>query len=311
MSDFYEKVYDQETKERFLSSIDLNKYPPRWWERVFEKSYILEALYHKDLYAFTAPEIIEFYKFLDVGTINPLIVYNTNILKYAQWALNEHLIFDGQNHYDELDVDMLSLCLNNRKVTQSILSYDEFIRMIYKVSNEQDKYLFFCLFEGIKGKDYDEIINLKMSDINEQELTAHLCSGRDIKVSQEFINVCRDADRQTEYASLTGNKTIKLIPSITIFKEKARSNGQHLAHTVYRNVIRNLKLMDMHYGIVTAKSIRDSGFIYHLNMRAKEKGITAEELLYDFDACQDLVEKYCFNYVTKKGWVLQYKSFLY
>ena len=33
-------LYNESIKKRFLDSIDLEKYPPNWWDRVFDKSYI-------------------------------------------------------------------------------------------------------------------------------------------------------------------------------------------------------------------------------------------------------------------------------
>lgn len=47
MSDFYNDVYNQEGKEIFLDSININKYPFRWWERLFEKTIELEEKIRK------------------------------------------------------------------------------------------------------------------------------------------------------------------------------------------------------------------------------------------------------------------------
>ena len=47
---FYDEIYNKELKERFLNTLDLEQYPPRWWERIFEKSYRFESDKNKDLY---------------------------------------------------------------------------------------------------------------------------------------------------------------------------------------------------------------------------------------------------------------------
>lgn len=315
MAEFTNNIYNQEIKERFLNIIDLKQYPYRWWERVFEKSYLFEKLKNKDLYNFTVPEIKEFYKFLDIGTITPLIVYNTNLLKYAQWALNENLIPDGQNHFDELDTEALNECLNYTKITQSILSYEKFMELINtKIKNEQDKFIFFCLFEGIKGSDYQDISNLKMSDINEKGNIVHLFSGKDVYVSQDFINICKAADAQTEYMGLTdGNHEMKLIPGEYIYKEKFNSskpNREKMGQSIYKTIIRNIDYIYELSSTITAKSIRDSGLIYYLKKRAKKLNISVEELMYDKDNWADIADKYQFNVSTKKRWMMQYKEIL-
>ena len=312
MPDFYSEVYNQENKEWFIKSIDLSQYPPRWWERVFEKSNMFEKIKNKDLYSFTTPDIIEFYKFLDIGTITPLIIYNTNLVKYAQWALNENLIVDGQNHFDELTSDMLATCLNVTKTQQSILSYDTFMDLINrKIVNDQDKFIFFCLFEGIKGKNYQEIVDMKMADIDEDNLLVHL-SSRDVGVSSDFINICKKADKQTVYVGLVGNEIERnLVPGSNIVKEKSNSQGKDLNRTVYNTIVRNIATVFELADVVTAKSIRDSGLIYYLNKRADKLGVPVSELVYDLNNWQDLVDKYQFNPDTRKRWLLQYKDFLH
>lgn len=313
MPNFYSEVYNQENKEWFLESIDLTQYPPRWWERVFEKSSMFEKIKDKDLYNFTTPDIIEFYKFLDIGTITPLIIYNTNLIRYAQWALNENLIVDGQNHFDELTSEILATCLNVTKTEQSILSYDTFVDLINrKIVNDQDKFIFFCLFEGIKGKNYQEIVDMKMSDIDENNLSVHLSSGRNVSVSPDFINICKKADKQTVYVGIVGNEIERnLVPGNNIVKEKSNSQGKNLNRTVYNTIVRNIAAVFELADVVTAKSIRDSGLIYYLNKRADKLGVSVSELMYDLNNWQDLIDKYQFNPDTRKRWLLQYKDFLH
>lgn len=310
--EFVNKVYNQETKERFLNSIDLDQYPPRWWERVFEKTYIFEKEKRKDLYDFTVPDILEFYKFLDIGTFSPLMIYNINLLKYGQWALNESLICDGQNHFDEITNEVLSTCVSKVKIEQSILSYDRFIDLIRRrIVNDQDKYIFFCLFEGIKGKNYQEIVDLKMEDIDENELMVTLSSGRKVYVPEEFIDICKKADAQTEYYNLPDLEIVRpLIPSNTILKEKSNSRGIDINRTVHNTISRNINYIDDLTDVVTAKSIRDSGMIHYLKRRADKLDITVVELLYDIRNCRDIIDKYQFNIATKKRWILQFKDYL-
>ena len=314
MITYYDDVYNQESKERFLNTIDLAQYPPRWWERIFEKSYRFEVEKDKDLYAFTVPEIMEFYKFLDIGTLTPLVIYNLNLVKYGQWALNENLIFDGINHFDEFDNTMLAACLNKMKTKLSIVGYDDFVDLISrKILNDQDKFVFFCLFEGIKGKNYEEIWKMRMSDIDEKDMVVHLCTNRDVYIPQEFINIAKKADAQDEYIGITGASDItvsrKLIPSVTIIKEKHNSQG-NIGRSIYRTMTRNIEAINSLNQVITSRSVRDSGLIYYLNKRAAKLGITVEEMLYAPENCQDIIDKYQFNLDTRKRWCIQYADLL-
>lgn len=311
MADFRNDVYNKENKERFLNTINLEQYPPRWWERLFEKSYLLEKMHDKDLYSFTTPEIIEFYKYMDMGSIPSLTVCNLNMIKYAQWAMNEFLINDGQNHFDEINIDILATCVSAKKLNQSIFTYDRFITVVNKLYNYQDKYIFFCLFEGIKGKNYEDIAALKIGDIDEKNLLVHLSSGRDVYVSQEFVNICKEADKETVYYSINTERPRQLIPSITIFKDKNNVSKGMTGRNIFRAIERSCTYIEDIHGKISAKSIRDSGLIYYLNKRADKLEISVEELLYNPENCQDIIDKYQFNMNNKKMWILQYGEFLH
>ena len=312
MANFQNDVYNIETKERFLNTQDLEKYPPRWWERVFEKTYFFEEKKQKDLFNFTVPEILEFYKFLDVGSITPLSIYNANLIKYGQWGLNENMVIDGANHFDEIDTETLVLCVNTTKIEQSILSYDKFLDLIQEhITNYQDKFVLFALFEGIKGKDYEEISNLKLEDINSKARIVTLNTGRSMLVSKEFIDICIKADAEETYIRLGDEQEVKLLPGEFIFKLKNNSRGLKINQTIYRTIYRNVRAVNELSYVVSSKSLRDSGMIYYLHKRAKELNISAEELLEKVDECQDIIDKYQFNVKAKRRWMYQFKNYLH
>lgn len=318
MCDFRSNVYNIDSKKRFIEEIDINKYPPRWWERAFEKSYIFETKKNKDLYSFTTPEILEFYKFLEIKTLTSLVIYNTNLIRYGLWALQNNLIFDGQNHFDEISTEMLNGCVSKVGAFSPLCTKEGFLEFINQMENAQDRFVFMAMFEGIKGKEYSEIIDLKISDINYNNNTVKLSSGRTMKVSEEFISICEKADAQTIYSTLV-HETIRadlaereLIPSTRIYKEKVNSRGIDLPRTVYNTILRNINFLGYDNKSLTVKMLRDYGFIYYLNERAKENNMSTVDLLYgDRDLFEDLLEKYYFNYNTKKRFIIEYKDYLY
>lgn len=307
-SNYKSEVYNQEIKDMFIDWIDIEKYPPRWWERVFEKTKILEEKYGKDLLNFTTEQIIEFYKFLDINSLESLMIYNINLVKYGNWALGEHLIIDGQNHFSEINNENLAACINTSELGKSILTYKGLRQLMGQLYNYQDRFIFFCLFEGIKGKEYSEILNLKMSDIQNDKV--HL-KNRTIVVNKDFKAIAKEADMETEYITLT-QRPIDLIPSLTIYKEKYNSRGIDPGRTVYATIVRGIKMADTSSAI-TASSIYNSGLIYYLNQLATAEKVSVETLLDDFeyrDKTQPILDKYKFNINLKKRFVLKYKEYL-
>lgn len=301
--------YNQEIKERFLNSINLDKYPPGWWERIFDKTKLFEEKNGYDLYDFSTTDIIEFYKFLEIGNVANLIANNAKLVKYGEWALNEHLISDNQVHFYELDVDVLSECVSKARIYNSILTKEQLKNIHFM--NKQDAFVFWSLFEGIKGKDYEEIINLKMSDIDCVTKRVKLCTGRELMVSDEFINIATAADAETLYTVIHNpDLNIKLIPSLTIYKERQNSRGVNIPRSVYALISRNVQLINGLNNDMSAKSLRDSGLIHYLNERSKEYGVSVKELVYDLNRVEDIFNKYYFNVGVRKKWLMTFEEYL-
>ena len=307
---WYREPYNKQVKEIFLSEIDLSKYPNRWWERLFEKTKSFEEKYGKDFCCFTTPEIIEIYKYLDIKSFESIMVININLIKYGDWALMNGLITDGQNHFSEIRNEVLRDCINEVGLNKSIISLEDLKNILPKIRNEQDRYIFYAVFEGIKGKNYCEIVQLKMDDLDQKNCTAKLVSGRTINVAKDFIYIASDADKQREYVRSDEN-IIPLIPGEYIYKEKNNSRGVNTPRSVQTAFLKVVESVGVSK-YITASSVYNSGFIHYLNIRAKDNDMTVEELFEsnNGELVQDIVDKYNFNLLTKKRFILKYKKFL-
>lgn len=309
------KYYNEETKERFLNFIDKSKYPPRWWELLFERTKVTEELKQRDLYDFSTQELMGFYKCLNIADLSSLFIYNNNVTKYENWAFQQNLIADNQVHGTEITIETLNECVSKDRLRKSIITYDQLksIRFL----NAQDAFLIWCLFEGIKGKNYEDILNLKLKDINVQEKTVKLHSGRTIKVSEDFIYIAIAADAQDEYNELsTTGHVKKLQPSEKIFKEKVNGRGVDVPRAIYANINRTIRRMNGMNSEQRAKDLTDSGLIYYLNKRADEYNMSTIQMMYDeltnhSGKCIDIIEKYNFNMRVIKKWTLLYGDFLH
>lgn len=308
MGDFYKAVFNQEIKERFLNEIDISQYPNRWWERVFEKSSMFEEKYNKDLLEFTAAEITEFYKFID-GSLETLIVMNLNLIKYGDWGLNNNMIMDGQNHFSEFDNELLNRCVSQISLRKSIISLDDLRSLSNQFPNAQDKFLFWALFEGIKGKEYSDLTSLRMEDLNENACTATLASGKIVNVMREFINICYQADKEEEYKSFDGTShPKKCIDMGFIWKDK-QIVTVHKDKSIYNTIVRNIANLGLSK-FLSGNSIFQSGMIYYLNQRALENDTTVKKLFEHPEDIQDILEKYNFNKSLTSRFLLKYGEIL-
>ena len=310
MAEFISKVYNQEIKDRFIDEIGVDKYPYRWWERVFEKVYKFEEKYQKDFYSFTTNEILEFYKYLNLKSMSSLIVYNANLTHYGAWALQNNMILDGQNHFYEIDSKLLSTCVDKMFIANSVITYEQLIHSFNQFNSHMDKYLVFALFEGIKGKDFSEITDLRIEDIDKENKLAHLSSGRIIPVSNEFINICVLANNEVGYE--IGGKKKTFVDTGYIYKQTNKGKGVKKSQSVYRRIINTLGYLgiDSH---VTPNNIMSSGMLHYVRKKAEELGISARDFLNSKeykDEVDKIFAKYNFNRLVKARFILQYEDFM-
>ena len=314
MADFITKeIYNYDIKTRFLQEIDVTKYPPRWWERLFEKSYKFERKNEKDLFEFTTTEIIEFYKYMNSKSFNSLMVININLTKYGEWALENNMIPDNQCHFYEIKNETLVSCLDKSFVDNCIISWDDLKTKSQELMNFVDVYVLYALFEGIKGKDFSEIWQLRMSDINQETRKVQLSSGRIIEVSPEFISVCENTDKEKFLVTTNGTKR-NLTSSVEGYIYKQAANGKMVkpGQTVYRKIISSLQYLGLNK-VITPNDIVKSGMIHYLNKKARELNITVAELFSDLKYVEErnkILYKYNFNVSTKTRFMLQYEDYL-
>ena len=303
-------MYNNNDKIRFTATINLDQYPERYWELVFEKSEQLEEMYNKDLYNFTKKEIIGFYKYLDSKSLDYLMVMNLNLIKYAQWALQETLIVDGQNHFAEITNNELSECVNKFGINESIITKERLSELLNKIHAAKEKFIIIALFEGIKGVKYQEIVHANIKDINITKNTMKLCTGRTVEVSNDLIRIAKEADAEVEYISPKGKKYTLYGEPGGLCKYVRQDISEENRGDVVGKTIRNVLDTIGASKYITINSIFTSGLIHKINQFAERDGSSAEEVLSNPDHIKYLENQYGWNYMIKKRFILKYKDFL-
>ena len=167
------------------------------------------------------------------------------------------------------------------------------------------------MFEGIKGKEYSEIINLALDDLDPKNLTANITNRGVIKVSQEFMDIAIEASKENKYWFIDGKGT-DLIETGFIYKDKNKTRGDNKGARTYKTIIKIIDQLGLSK-YITANSIHQSGLIHYINLKAAELGITAEELMTSTERIDDrkeIVQKYNFNELTRVRFLAKYKDFL-
>ena len=193
-------MFNDEQKWRYINKKESEvTLAPGFLQNIFRKASLFEEKNNKDLCEWTLTEIIEFYKFQDLYSLESIALLNSNYASYTNWCLTETLVPDGQNHFLEVDYNVMMNCVNTSLVEKTIITREELEERADTLINYTDRFVFYALFEGICGKQFEEITKAKPSDISGNVI--HLCTGRIVAITSKLREVAESAATEEIYQS--------------------------------------------------------------------------------------------------------------
>ena len=305
-------MFNAEQKKRFM----IEKYnesimPKGYLENQFEKISSMENKLNKDISNFTFYEIIEYYKLLNTSSVEVLKVLNSNFSIYTQWCLQQNLVNDGQNHFQEMRIDDYDRCINKALFDLTIIPKETIIDWVDELQNPRDKFILLGLFEGIKGKNFSELGSLRPVDVNGN--TLKLCTGRTIQISDKLKYIIDDCVSETNYYSTTG-KEVKRMPLIDrgyIIKDYPNTKEDvsefQRGRQIYNSIQRIMQYLEV-YPSVTANNVFESGKLDMIKIRANELGVNCIDYIYS-EHIKEVKEKYNCT-ITPKSYIIKNKNHL-
>lgn len=284
-------MYNESIKKRYIQEKENSTSTPKeYLTRLFNKSKSFEESLNKDICCFTTYEIIDFYKTISISTLESLIVFNNHLSLYVQWCLQQNLVPDCQNHFDEINNDTLIKCINITSLKKAIITRNTLYTWLSKLENPGDAFVMLALFEGIKGKEFCELAKLKLSDFSGNKVK--LCTGREITVSDKLVELAELANKTLKYYGET--RDYPLEDEGYIIKKRRQGTDDVSDYQRGRRIYN--KLLDLFRKLGVAEymkpnSLTESGKIDYINMRAKELGMTGKDFLYS-DYVHEVEDKY-------------------
>ena len=266
-------MYNETIKTRYIQEKESTTNMPKdYLVRMFNKAEIFENKLGKDMSNFTVYEIEDFYKTLNLRSLESLTVLHSHLSLYTQWCLQQNLVFDCQNHFVEINGGSLIDYINTMALKKSIITRKTLYELIDGLINPSDAFIMLALFEGIDGEMYCELTNLKMSDFNGNKVK--LCTGRELTVSSKLVELAKESNEEKKYYSLVKNKGFTFLIEDLIIKNypNCRQDSQYnKSRRIYHRVRRNFEDIGIDK-YMKPKSLLDSGKIDYINTRSKELG---------------------------------------
>lgn len=240
----------------------------------FKKMESFEESLGKDLCNFTTMEILGAYSQIRYKSIYTIQMTNSVFKDYTNYCLNNNLVVDNQNHYAELSINDMKQCVNDLVIEDSFLTREELLIYIDRLNNDTDKFLMLAAFEGLSGKNYKEISDLRITDIDFKNRIAKTSLGRTVKMSTRLTELAQLAHDEESYMGIKGERVRKLMPSDKIIKpyvtqlvDKEYRNGRRL----YSRLKKMFEVLEMPN--MTCKLLRDFGIIDTILGECKKQNI--------------------------------------
>lgn len=168
-----------ETKKWYLSEMEKIGYDEltiRTHENFLHRIRNFEINYMNDkkIQEFNYEEIILLFKSLGSGSIGSLKAYSYIIDSYFDFCKKESKMDNVIDWMRVIDSQSLKRCLNKEKFNNKFITREDLYNLIENLINNYDKAILLLVFEGVMGKGYSDLINLKVSDLDFKNNTIHL-----------------------------------------------------------------------------------------------------------------------------------------
>ena len=281
-------MYNEDLKKRYITEknelVTIDKY---YLPNIFKKTEPFENLLNKDLCNFTTEEIESMIKLCGFTSYNMITTFISTCSIYTNWCMNQGMVLDSQNHFLEIRPEQYSLLVNKAIYEMRTVDRDQIERWINELPNPSDRFVFLGVFEGIKGKEYSEFVDIVRDDINLDKSTIRLKGAKgEMKFSKLLCNIGIESADTMTYTPLTGKmeRESKFIPSDKVIKDMAniRDGGKSktLGRRIYFRLLRSFKYLGID-SFFDSNALQNSGMIYMIKQRSDELNITKEEYIYN------------------------------
>ena len=277
--------YNKELKERYLEEKETTlSIPANYIDVQFRKVSETEYELNKDVSNWTTYEIIEYYKLLNVTSLESLLCLNSIFSQYTQFCLENNLVRDNQNHFLECTKEILVGCLNKAILDKKMIERDTILKWIDELPNPKDQFVLLSLFEFGKSKDFKDIVYASISDLNEEDYILKL-TDRNVHISEKLISIINDCDKEDTYYSISGKGT-KIMPLVNygyIVKSYPNQNMDLSEFQKGRNIYIACQRIFDYLGVgqwMSPNAIVEAGKLYMIKERARELKLTPMQYLY-------------------------------
>jgi len=277
-------MYNSDQKIRYMNNCRFEDTTIKLIEKIFNAAQIEEEQYGKDLSEFNQIEVTDLLKSFNSKSPRRLKSNCFYFNDYYLWCYEEGLVDSIVNPYEKDIIDaIVSDIIPTKQLNDKFFLKDDITDSYFpNIPDVSNKFILYAHFLGIKT---DELINLKISDLNYSDHTVKLITRRIVKVDSLFINLMVNTNDQTQYFEDGIEKESKFnkydyIPTDYVIKTCSTRNIKDTVNVSY--IIHRLSVIKRQAGndYISSSTIYNNGLINYVKEKYEEQGISIKTALY-------------------------------
>lgn len=277
-----EDFFNGEIKTKYLNSFN-NKETAYITSFIFIESKKMEKAFNKDIFQMSKNELGDVLRAQQASTEDSAYIKAVHLEQYIDWAIT--------HGYAETNLNPLSSIDKKEWTKQFVAKHkrmaftrQQILEESEKLVNPVDQAVLLCIFEGIIGEGYSEMLNLRAQDLKEiddrfyAELHDKNGEFRTLEISERLYYLLLKTDSIMTYINKNGNSETtkwaesKLLDSPHIFKKTTKGKQEGKLDLFFVN--RKFQLYKEVFGFkwLRSKHIENSGMMHMANELYKKDG---------------------------------------
>ena len=188
------QMYNEEFKKAYIQTVvktGINKTIEAAATQFFKQAEPVEEALQKDLSNFNITEILGLLKHFCTPSMETLMMGVSNFRRYTYYCIEQNMVNDGINHYEEVTNEMYLECINKSLSEDKIISREDLLKQVHLLENPVEKFVLFAVFEGLGGTGCMDLVDIQLSQFKGNKVT--LRSGRELTVPEELIDIAKES----------------------------------------------------------------------------------------------------------------------
>jgi hypothetical protein len=282
-------MYNKEFKERFLSEAQIIESTAKTYRYILQKAESMEIELGKDMYQFSPYECDQFINQFSRRSVQSVRMIVTVGKTYIDFAIHNGMVESWTDNYfaSISSLAAIELYVDKSSVEFQYISREKLDELQGLMENAQDQVLPELAFVGVNGKQAEELLNLKSSDIsieyqNKDGYKVFKSAfinlpNRKIEIGENTYNLIADAIAQKEYVKSNGNvesymkcETMSLADTEYVIRNAGATRDLVSYASLQMKFNRLKKYMNNNY--LNLSYFWQSGMLYQLKQIKEENG---------------------------------------